>query len=132
MATKFNEIVAALKWRFIPLTNGQSAIVSASRHEELSQWEWYAAWNEPTQSYYAVRGSSVEEGFGDKQYTVRMHRYLLGLDKGDKSRGDHINCDTIDNRDDNLRIASHAQNQHNKRIQRNNTSGYKGVTKRKG
>lgn len=127
----WQQIVADLTWRFLPLSKGQSAIVDASDHEELSAQPWYAAWNKPTKSYYAIRGSSRQEGNG-KQITVRLHRQLLGLEKGDPRRGDHINCDTLDYRRANLRCATHAQNQHNKPLQRNNTTGYKGVTKRKG
>jgi hypothetical protein len=41
---------------------------------------------------------------------------------------DHINGDKTDNRIDNLREATHAQNQQNKGKAQNNTSGYTGVT----
>ena len=40
---------------------------------------------------------------------------------------DHINTDRADNRWVNLRAATHGQNQANSRVQKNNTSGYKGV-----
>lgn len=40
---------------------------------------------------------------------------------------DHINCDPSDNRISNLRPATIAQNNRNRPIQKNNTSGYKGV-----
>jgi hypothetical protein len=36
--------------------------------------------------------------------------------------------DGLDNRRANLRIATHQQNNHNHRISKNNTSGFKGVT----
>jgi hypothetical protein len=129
--TSFQAHIAALSWRFLPLSKGQSAIVDAADFEVLSNQSWYAAWNKPTQSYYAIRGSSRQEGNG-KQITVRMHRQLLGLEKGDTRRGDHVNCDTLDYRRENLRCASHAENQRNKPLQRNSTTGYKGVTQRKG
>lgn len=44
---------------------------------------------------------------------------------------DHINGEPTDNRPANLRAASHAQNMRNKRRYRSNTSGIKGVHKRK-
>jgi hypothetical protein len=41
---------------------------------------------------------------------------------------DHINMDGLDNRRANLRICTHQENNLNKKISRNNTSGYKGVS----
>lgn len=43
---------------------------------------------------------------------------------------DHINGDPSDNRIENLREATYAENQQNRGKQKNNTSGYKGVTKK--
>lgn len=40
---------------------------------------------------------------------------------------DHVNCDRLDNRIDNLRLANRSQNASNARKAKNNTSGYKGV-----
>lgn len=40
---------------------------------------------------------------------------------------DHINGDKLDNRRENLRIASGAENRCNKKLYSNNTSGFKGV-----
>ena len=60
-----------------------------------------------------------------------MHRQILGLKPGDKLQGEHRNLDTLDNRDENLRIATHSQNQFNRSKQANNSSGYKGVVRRK-
>ena len=54
-----------------------------------------------------------------------MHRYILNLKKGDMI--DHINGNGLDNRRSNLRICTHTQNQANRRLSKNNTSGYKGV-----
>ena len=41
---------------------------------------------------------------------------------------DHINHNPLDDRITNLRPCTHSENQANKRIQKNNTSGVKGVT----
>ena len=42
---------------------------------------------------------------------------------------DHINRDGLDCRRENLRLVTKAQNMRNRRINKNNTSGFKGVTK---
>jgi len=43
---------------------------------------------------------------------------------------DHKNGDPLDNRRQNLRLCTHAQNQHNTGLSCVNTSGFKGVSKR--
>jgi hypothetical protein len=61
-----------------------------------------------------------------------MHRYILGLDPGDPRTGDHIESkETLNNTDENLRIATKFQQIRNQHRRRNNTSGYKGVNLRR-
>jgi hypothetical protein len=45
-------------------------------------------------------------------------------------KADHKNRNPLDNRDENLRVASHRQNVFNTGIKKNNTSGHKGVRKK--
>lgn len=52
----------------------------------------------------------VEDGV---KRMVYLHRFLLGLKKGDKLVGDHINRDTLDNRRCNLRAVSVKENNFN-------------------
>lgn len=56
---------------------------------------------------------------------VEMHRFIVNCPK-DKYV-DHINHNTLDNRKENLRICSNADNIRNGRIRVNNTSGVNGV-----
>lgn len=111
-------------YRTIPLTQGQVALVSAHRYEELNKFKWTAHWNKRLKKFYAVRGINLS---GGRWGLVRMHRQILGLERGDKREGDHINHDTLDNRDENLRIATRSQNGCNRGAQINNKSGFKGV-----
>lgn len=60
--------------------------------------------------------------------TIRMHRFILGLEKGNPLNVDHINHDTLDNRRSNLRIATCSQNSMNRKKYRNNSTGFKGVS----
>lgn len=55
-----------------------------------------------------------------------LHRFLLDAPKG--IQVDHKNGDTLDNRRENLRLATHSQNMMNRKLQKNNTSGVCGVT----
>lgn len=59
---------------------------------------------------------------------VSIHRLLMGLDHGDPRYVDHINGDKLDNRRGNLRICTSSQNSANMKIDRANTSGFKGVS----
>lgn len=111
----------------IPLTQGQVALVDTTDYEWLMQWKWYAWWNKTTQSFYAMRDLPTvnKKRFG----VMRMHRQILCLENGDKRVGDHIRSgNTLDNRRSNLRIANQLENSRNSRINRNNKTGFKGVS----
>lgn len=77
------------------------AIVDDADFEWASRWRWCLA----TIGYVVRRPSGR---------TVYLHRELLGLEPGDGLEGDHRNGDRLDNRRENLRIASHAENQQNR------------------
>jgi hypothetical protein len=63
-------------------------------------------------------------------YPYAAHRvaWFLHFKEQPPSLIDHINGDKSDNRITNLRSANYAQNKANSGLQRNNTSGFKGVT----
>lgn len=65
----------------------------------------------------------------DKYKIISFHRYLIGAENNEFV--DHINGERNDNRKNNIRICSMQQNSHNRGISKNNTSGVKGVSKRK-
>lgn len=108
----------------IVLDKGQVTKVSDHRLERLNQFRWRAKWNPHTFSFYAVR---TEHLGGDKCRTVYLHREILDLVHGDGIKGDHVDGDSLNNLDENLRIANNSQNDRNRGPQSNNTSGLKGV-----
>ena len=111
-------------YREIPLTQGQVALVSAHRYEELSQFKWYAHWAPHTQSFYAVRWLPTVNG---KRSMEWMHRRILGLQRDDRRKGDHRHGSTLNNQDSNLRIATNMENCYNQKKRSSNKSGFKGA-----
>lgn len=98
----------------IPLTQGKYAIVDDSDFAELSKFKWYF------RNGYAVRTMQK----GGKKKTVRMHRIIVKTPIGMDT--DHINRDKLDNRRNNLRICSRAENVANS-FRSDNTSGFRGI-----
>lgn len=106
----------------IPLTQGFEAIVDAEDLPLVSGYSWYT-YNDPRRStQYAVTNVRLPTG---KRKTLRMHRLIMGADS--KYGVDHANGNGLDNRRSNLRLATQRQNSTNRRIHKNNRSGYKGV-----
>ena len=57
----------------------------------------------------------------------RLHRLIMKAQKGQEI--DHKDGNPLNNLISNLRIATRAQNQQNRKLHKNNTSGFKGVVK---
>ena len=83
---------------------------------------WWIHYSEDINSYYV-------EGVVNGKYT-RLHHHLLDVKQIDKYV-DHINHDTLDNRRSNLNVVTNAENQQNRRLGKDNTSGHTGVSWRK-
>jgi len=58
---------------------------------------------------------------------VYLHELVLGCKTTRGLQADHVNHDTLDNRKNNLRLCSEAENQYNKIGKKNTTSVFKGV-----
>lgn len=106
-----------MKYKWIKLTKGQKAKVSLCDYELLCKYKWCA---DPIDrgGYRAVTTINGK--------SVRMHRFIMGLEAGDSRIVDHLDHDPLNNTRENLRITTTANN--NRRSQqRDSMSGYKGV-----
>lgn len=107
--------------KIIPLSSGFVAEVDASDYKWLSQWKWYA--HKSRSGYYAARRGA------DKKF-IYMHRAILECPEG--VTADHINGDGLNNKRNNLRIATYSQNNCNRgKIKRRCSSGFLGVYRNK-
>jgi hypothetical protein len=61
-----------------------------------------------------------------RKRTIFLHREITGAPKGFDV--DHADGDSANNQRGNLRVCTHAQNMGNRRVNANNTSGFKGVS----
>jgi hypothetical protein len=64
----------------------------------------------------------------DKQYKAHRLAWLYIYGKWPKDQIDHINGNKSDNKINNLREVNQSQNNFNRKLQKNNTTGVKGVT----
>jgi len=64
-----------------------------------------------------------------KTKTIYLHRFINNTPEGLLT--DHIDGDPLNNRKSNLRSVTAQENQHNRRVNKNSTSGYRGVSKTK-
>lgn len=94
------------------------ATVDDGDYEWLSQWPWHL------RDGYAVRTVYLGRG---RMTTEAMHALVAG------GRGpDHRNGDKLDNRRENLRLITHAQNAQNYRRRMSTVTGVRGVTRARG
>ncbi len=107
----------------IPLTQNQVAIIDDEDYERVSKYKWCAQkivqkWR----TFYYAKRAFKQDG---KHTTIHLHRFLMNPPPG--MQVDHKNGNTLDNRRSNLRLATCAQNQRNRRKKGGGLWQYKGV-----
>lgn len=106
--------------REILLSNGMTTMVDDADYEMLSAWKWQVqrSWN----SLHVCR-SEKRDG---RKRCIFMHRVILGAPDGIEV--DHANGNGLDNRRENLRLATKRENARNRRqLRAKKTSRYHGV-----
>jgi hypothetical protein len=108
-------------YRRIRLTEGKFTIVEPRDYYWLNKFYWLRCGKD--EKPYAARVVRTPTG---RLNTILMHKEILKAPAG--LLIDHHNGDSLDNRRDNLRLASHSQNSCNARKTRTKTSSrFKGV-----
>ena len=106
----------------IPLTQGKAALVDDVFAKIVGRYKWYAQRRGDGRCWTADR----------RQGKIKMHRYIMSLHLGrfltSSEVIDHVNHDSLDNRIENLRLATQRQNCMNQRVRVGpKSSKYKGV-----
>ena len=97
------------------LSNGYETIVDDDDYDRLAHEKWHGA--KGRSGIYVCTGGKP---------SIRMHRMIMGAKPG--MFVDHVNGNPLDNRKENLRVCSNAENIRNSRKYSTNQSGYKGVS----
>jgi hypothetical protein len=105
----------------IRLTKGFETIVSNDKLPMVQGFNWHT--HICNHKLYAVRHAIIAEGGNRK--LIYMHRFLLRCPEGFEC--DHIDGNSLNNTNENLRSATISQNRMNIRHRRDNTTGVHGV-----
>lgn len=119
-----------------------TVLVDAEDWERVSQHKWHVRRNKnqngwcdqfyvrtmmpmPEGKWYTYTSKKGLSYKHQQQRSLHLHRFLM--DVPGNMVVDHISGDTMDNRKSNLRICTLVENFRNRKRNKNNTSGYKGV-----
>jgi hypothetical protein len=109
----------------IPLTKGKEALADDQDYEYLMQWKWYPARSGSHNKLYARRNLPRAD---QRHGSCKMHKIVAERMGLPDCCIDHKDGNGLNNQRSNLRPATNAQNLWNRAKQKNNTSGYKGVS----
>ncbi len=93
------------------------ALVDDEWYDRLIVYQWHDAQGYPVHSHFD----------GPTRVVIKMHRLVAGATVWDECV-DHIDMNPLNNQAHNLRVADRAQNGWNRKLNKNNTTGFKGVS----
>ncbi len=108
----------------LKLTQNKVTIIDDEDYEKFNQFKYRIRKNGWGQIYAVRTGPRLNEKRSKDYY---LHREIMGVTDR-KMQIDHINGNSLDNRKENLRVCTNAQNSRNSKLAKNNTTGYKGVS----
>ncbi len=96
----------------IHLSKGYKAFIDDEYFEEVSHRKWH-----------------YEHGYARSAYPTKvyLHQFVTDLKGKDGLFADHIDGNKLNNQISNLRVSNKQQNGANRGLNKNNTSGFKGV-----
>lgn len=110
----------------VTLTQGKVALIDDEDAERILAHKWtLLTINREGKITYYARRNVAPQGWNGPQKSILLHRFIL--DAPDGMQVDHINHDGLDNRRENLRLATNAQNHWNIPSSRPNQFGFRGV-----
>jgi len=124
MANKIKPVRIDGDVAYITLSRGFEAVIDVTDVPLVEKWNWTV----DVRKYTAYAYRTIYNGKHRTGTIVRLHRELLGFPDMDV---DHIDTNGLNNRRSNLRVATRSQNLCNRGACETNTSGFKGVKRRK-
>lgn len=109
-----------------PKYGKMESLISTNKLQSANEFTgtWNASYSKNIKSFYVYGNLPTVNGY---RKTVLLHRWITNAPSNLVC--DHINHNTLDNTDENLRVITHAENQQNRKgAIRNNSSGIRGVT----
>jgi hypothetical protein len=103
--------------KLIPLTNGKFAKIDDVDFDKVIKYKWRVVGGNG--KLYAATGHDRDGNLTLMHNFLKPHNEELEID--------HKDGDGFNNQHDNFRIGTHQQNCFNRKINKNNTTGYKGV-----
>lgn len=108
----------------ISLTRGLVAIIDEKNFDRLSKYSWQATFCK--NGYVRVSRMTKRDAHG-KRKCIGLAREILGLSDS-RIHVDHINGNTLDNREENIRMCSAYENMKNRIKKHKSSSKFKGVS----
>lgn len=116
-----------IRYDMVLIISGYEVIIDDEDYERISNYNWGIKRIGPA-PYVRCGGGNKATGCRKTfKPSILMHRFIMGLEPGDKRIIDHKNMNTLDNRKENLRICTATENSRNVTKRKNNKTGLKGV-----